>query len=171
MARSLVRRTARPARDSGLASASGGGGRAFHCVTLASRIRRRSVALGLAAVAGLLAPSRAAAHARLVRSQPPEAARLATAPVTIDLWFNELLDDAFNTVTIYPAADAGADSASPAERNLAAGPPEVDASDRTHLSCPLGTLAPGAYVAEWQVLSRDGHTARGRLRFRVEHPD
>ena len=171
MASSLVRRTAWPDREGGLASASGGRGRGSRCATLASRIRRRSVALGLAALAGIVAPSGAAAHARLVRSQPPEAARLATAPVTIDLWFNELLDDAFNTVMIYPAADAGAESASPAERNLAAGPPEVDANDRTHLSCPLGTLAPGAYVADWQVLSRDGHTARGRLRFRVEHPD
>lgn len=104
------------------------------------------------------------AHARLERSAPAAGAVLATAPTTIELWFNELLDDEFNEVLVFRAAPDGA----PADAtNLATAKPTVDDADRTHLSTPVAALASGPYVIQWKVLSRDGHSARGRVLFRV----
>jgi len=104
------------------------------------------------------------AHARLERSVPAAGAALATAPTTIELWFNELLDDEFNEILVFRAKPDGA----PADAsNLATGKPTVDDADRTHLSAPVAALASGAYVIQWKVLSRDGHSARGRVLFRV----
>jgi methionine-rich copper-binding protein CopC len=128
---------------------------------------RRSRALFAALLATLLGlasnPTQAEAHARLERAQPANDATVA-APSTIELWFNELLDDAFNDVAVYRAKPDG----SPADdANLATAKPRVDDNDRTHLTTPVGALAPGAYVVHYKVLSRDGHSARGRVLFRV----
>lgn len=107
------------------------------------------------------------AHARLERSRPANDATVA-APQAIELWFNELLDDEFNDVAVYRAKPDG----TPADdANLATGKPQVDARDRTHLTTAVGTLAPGAYVVQYKVLSRDGHSARGRVLFRVAAHD
>lgn len=106
---------------------------------------------------------RAHAHARLTRSVPQNQAVLATPPAAIELWFNELLDDEFNSVEVFRA-----EGGKPLDENdLVAAPPRVSDADRTHLEAPLRELAPGAYVVQWKVLSRDGHSARGRIQFRV----
>ncbi len=89
---------------------------------------------------------------------------LPAAPATIELWFNELLDDEFNEILVFRAAADG----SPADAsNLATAKPTVDDTDRTHLSAPVAPLESGPYVIQWKVLSRDGHSARGRVLFRV----
>jgi methionine-rich copper-binding protein CopC len=109
-----------------------------------------------------LAPA-AQAHARLLRSSPAKNAELAQAPGQIELWFNELLDEGFNSIAIFPAKELAA-----AKRtNLAKEKPIVDARDRTHLTLKVEPLAPGDYVLEWRVLSRDGHSAPGRFTFRI----
>ncbi len=116
------------------------------------------------AVALFLAATPAAfAHARLLRSSPPAGAELARPPERIELWFNELLDDGFNSITVFPAAEL----ASQKRTNLANGKPVVDPRDRTHLTLTIESLAPGNYVIEWRVLSRDGHSAPGRSTFRI----
>jgi copper transport protein len=106
------------------------------------------------------------AHARLVRAEPKSAAELSAAPKRIELWFNELLEDGFNTVKIFPAADLVAEK----QRNFAKGKPQVDAKDRTHIIVDLTSMPPGEYIVEWRVLSRDGHSAPGRSTFRVRTP-
>jgi len=111
------------------------------------------------------APS-AWAHARLLRADPKSGAELSSAPKQIDLWFNELLEDSFNTVTVIPAADLVAEK----KTNFAKDKPVVDPRDRTHLTIKLGSLPPGEYIVEWRVLSRDGHSAPGRATFRVRTP-
>lgn len=104
------------------------------------------------------------AHARLERSVPAAGAVLEAPPTTVELWFNELLDDEFNEILVFRAAPDG----SPADTsNLATAKPTVDEADRTHLSAPVAALASGPYVIQWKVLSRDGHSARGRVLFRV----
>ena len=103
------------------------------------------------------------AHAKLVRSEPKDAARLSGAPKTIELWFNELLDEEFNTVEVFRAKDV----AQKDRKNLVKAKPRVDAKDRTHLSLDLPTLEPDSYAVEYRVLSRDGHTAPGRFNFTV----
>jgi methionine-rich copper-binding protein CopC len=115
-------------------------------------------------VALVMAGARVAnAHAKLVRSEPENAARLSEAPKTVELWFNELLDDEFNTVEIFPAKEVTRKD----RQNLIKAKAKVDAKDRTHLSVDLPALAPNSYIVEYRVLSRDGHTAPGRLNFTV----
>jgi len=109
-----------------------------------------------------LAPN-ASAHARMIKSTPAKGAELSKSPKQVDLWFNELLEDGFNTLEVFPASELTATKRS----NLAIGKPAVDPADRTHLSVKLSALSPGDYVVEWRVLSRDGHSAPGRLTFRV----
>jgi methionine-rich copper-binding protein CopC len=103
------------------------------------------------------------AHARLLRAEPKNGADVSAAPKEIQLWFNELLEEGFNTVTVFPAKEA----AEAKKSNFAKGKPVVDAKDKTHLTVKLETLAPGEYIVEWRVLSRDGHSAPGRSTFRV----
>ena len=131
------------------------------------RARRdaRLVLAGLAGAAVLLAAvTTAQAHARLERSLPAAGAVLATPPATVELWFNELLDDEFNDVEVFRA---GPDGAPTDATNLATEKPRVSDTDRTHLTAALATLSSGAYVVQWKVLSRDGHSARGRVLFRI----
>jgi methionine-rich copper-binding protein CopC len=44
----------------------------------------------------------------------------------------------------------------------------VDPLDGTCLTARAPSLEPGPYVVRWRVVSRDGHTTRGLIRFRVE---
>jgi len=117
----------------------------------------------LAAALFLAATPAAFAHARLLRSSPTAGAELASPPSRIELWFNELLDDGFNSITVFPAAEL----ATQKHTNLANGKPAVDPRDRTHLFLKIDPLPPGDYVIEWRVLSRDGHSAPGRSTFRI----
>lgn len=94
---------------------------------------------------------------------PENKAGLDSSPVAIELWFNELLEGGFNTIEIFPAQELKEKK----HTNLAKEKPAVDAKDNTHLVLRVPTLAPGEYVVEWRVLSRDGHSAPGRLTFRV----
>ena len=120
-------------------------------------------ALTLTLLAMPLAPTAASAHARLVRATPADGAELAAVPVSIDLWFSEMLDVGFDSVTVFPAAQLQAAH----REDHATGEPRVDGDDHTHLQRPVETLAPGDWVVEWRILSLDGHPARGRTTFRI----
>jgi methionine-rich copper-binding protein CopC len=120
----------------------------------------------VATIASLLSTGIAHAHARLVGSQPAKDARVTTAPANVELWFNELLDHGFNGIEVFAAGE----KQSKQRTNLAQGAAVVDPADRTHLSVPLQPLPPGQYVIEYRVLSRDGHSAPGRITFTVVAP-
>ena len=120
-------------------------------------------ALFAAVVFILLSPSKAEAHARMVRSIPVKNSANAKSPEQLELWFSELLEEGFNTLEVYPSAEITSNQ----HGNLAKGKPVVDSKDHTHLSVKLEPLPPGEYVAEWRVLSRDGHSAPGRIVFRI----
>src|SRR5579862_2000529 len=115
-------------------------------------LRAALVFLSLACVVAL-APN-AEAHARMVKSTPAKDGELTEAPAQIDLWFNELLEDGFNTIEVYPYSEL--DDAK--HSNHVEGKVTVDPKDRTHLTVKLGALPPGKYVVDWRVLSRDGHS-------------
>jgi methionine-rich copper-binding protein CopC len=119
--------------------------------------------LAFALLGGVLSPS-AWAHARLLRSEPAKDAELASAPDHVNLWFSELLEDGgFNVVTVYAASELGAAK----KHDLTADKPHVDPKDRTRLTVKVTALPPGDYIVEWRVLSSDGHSAPGRINFRV----
>jgi methionine-rich copper-binding protein CopC len=117
----------------------------------------------LTALFFLGAPKSALAHARLERSSPAADSEAAKAPAQIELWFSELLDDGFNSISVFAAADTDPKT----RKNLALGDAKVDAKDRTHLINAVNPLPPGDYVVEWRVLSLDGHSAPGKFKFKV----
>jgi len=112
---------------------------------------------------GLAAVPSAWAHARLLKSVPAKQTEVAVAPTQIDLWFNELLDDGFNSLEVYPSSQIGEKK----HTDFTAEKPCVDSNDKTHLFAKLKPLSPGEYIVEWRVLSRDGHSAPGRLTFKI----
>jgi methionine-rich copper-binding protein CopC len=127
----------------------------------------RRLFLPLIALLALAGAPAALAHARLVRAVPASGAEVSPAPKQVELWFNELLEEGFNTVTVFASSEL---STPGKHTNLAKGKPTVDPKDHTHLVVALGAVPPGEYVVEWRVLSRDGHSAPGRSTFRVRAP-
>lgn len=119
--------------------------------------------MSLAVVVLFIATHSALAHAQLIKSNPPDKAELKSPPIRVDLWFNELLEQGFNTIEVFPAAELSEKQHS----NLTASQPKVDAKDNAHLSVELSELKPGRYIIQYRVLSRDGHSAPGRLTFEI----
>ncbi len=122
------------------------------------------VRLAAAALSVLVLPGAAAAHARLVRSSPPDGASLAVAPRELALCFNELLERQFHAIELVDAGGPAGGSSRPPVPLVAA----VDPREGTCLVAALPSLAPGPHVVRWRVVSRDGHATRGLIRFRVE---
>ena len=112
----------------------------------------------VAALAALVFPASAFAHASLVRESPSFRQRLEQPPRTIALHFDE-------TVTALPKAIVvltlrGA--------NLA-GPARVGADGRS-LVASLPRLPRGPYTVRWEALSNDGHVVSGVYTFGVRYP-
>ena len=130
-----------------------------------ARSRRAAIASTLtAAVLALavvvLAPAPAAAHAVLVKSVPARRATLARAPDRVQLWFNERLEPAFSSVSLWDAANRRVETPDGA----------VSAEDPRRLELPLAALAPGRYLIRFRVLSVDGHVVESSIPFTVK-PD
>ena len=98
------------------------------------------------------------AHAKLIRSKPGPFEVLDSAPADVQLWFNERLEDEFNSIEV--TDETG--------RRVGNGVAQVNPRDRTNLLMPLGQLSSGSYVIRWRILSLDGHPARGRFIFTVK---
>ena len=123
---------------------------------MSRRWLRAAVAAALAAAA--LAPDLGRAHAFLVKSAPAGRATLARAPDRVQLWFNERLEPAYSSVSVWDAAGAQVDSKNGA----------VSAEDPRRLELSLPALPPGRYVVRFRVLSVDGHVVESSLPFTVK---
>ncbi len=117
----------------------------------------RILLLVLALLAGLGSPHPGAAHAVLVRSAPPHRAVLAEAPDRVQLWFNERLEPAYSTLSVWNEAGVQVDA-----RDVAVG-----SDDPKRLTVSLPTRAPGTYTVKYRVLSVDGHIVDSRFTFTV----
>jgi copper transport protein len=118
-----------------------------------------SIALtGLVVLVGLLIPPRAFAHAKLIRSSPDGSQALAEPPASVELWFNERLEDEFNSIQVVDSAG----------RRVEDGDARVHPQDRTRLVIRLSRLIQGQYVVHWRIFSVDGHSAKGRFTFSVK---
>jgi methionine-rich copper-binding protein CopC len=126
-----------------------------------SRARRwRGVVPAGVLLAGLLlcpAPP-ARAHASLVRSAPAHRAVLGQMPERVQLWFNERLEPAYSTVSVWNEAGAQVDA-----RDVTVGP-----DDPRRLSVTVETRQPGLYTVKYRVLSVDGHIVDNRVTFTVK---
>jgi hypothetical protein len=120
--------------------------------------RSAGLALAAALLASALAVPPALAHAVLIRSSPPHRAVLAQAPERIDLWFNERLEAAYSTASVWSEAGAQVDA-----RDVAVAP-----DDPRRLSVSLATRAPGHYTVKYRVLSVDGHIVDSLIIFTVK---
>ena len=110
-----------------------------------------------AAVAALVAPAVASAHANLVRLRPANGVVLATPPAAVRVLF----DDAIRPGPGVEAIRNGGGS-------VLAGRAYVPRGNRRELVIPLRhRLAAGNYSVRWSVVSDDGHNERGVTAFAV----
>ena len=101
-------------------------------------------------------PLAVAAHASLVKSAP--AARAAVdMPARVDLWFNERLEAAYSSVSVWDAAGTRVD-----RQDVV-----VAADDPKRLSVGVSPLGPGSYTVRYRVLSVDGHVIESSYTFTV----
>ena len=110
-------------------------------------------------IGGALAfvPITAAAHARLVISNPAPGVTLEAAPTSVDLLFSEPVTPAGRGISVY-----GPD-----------GTLAQDASARAlgqRLSVAVTGSAAGTYAVIWTVVAADTHPSRGEFTFNVGHP-
>lgn len=120
--------------------------------------RGRGARLAVAVLCLLLAPARlAAAHARLVQSDPPAGAALASSPPAVHLRFDEGLQPGLSDARVFD----------PSQRRLDRGDARV--TDAGHgLTVSLPPLPKGTYVVVWKAVSAgDGHVTRGSFAFGV----
>ena len=115
-------------------------------------------ALAVAFLVGPPAVDPAHAHAVLVRSVPSHRAVLGQAPERVDLWFNERLEPAYSTVSIWNESGSQVD-----ERDVTVAP-----DDPRRLTVTFGARAAGQYTVKYRVLSVDGHVVDSRFTFTVK---
>lgn len=124
-------------------------------------MRRRLAGLPLLAVLGVgaLSASTAWAHASLESSSPAANAVLEVGPTSIVLDFDEDVEPALTSITVY-----GADGVEVAVGDVAVG------TDSTVLEAAVtdgSTLADGPYAVVWRTTSADGHVVDGSFAFQI----
>ena len=98
------------------------------------------------------------AHAVLVKSAPVARAVLGHPPDRVALWFNERLEPAFSTVSVWSASGVQVD-----RRDAGVGH-----DDPKRLSVTLPAVAVGTYTVRFRVLSVDGHIVEASFSFTVK---
>lgn len=117
----------------------------------------RTLRLGLA-LAVLLCPARAWAHAQLKRSEPAAGSRIIGSPEMIRLWFSERPEI---SLTVISMRDANG-------KEFALAAPENDRGDAlTVLVRVSQPLPPGRYTVAWRTAASDGHPTHGTFSFVV----
>jgi copper transport protein len=111
--------------------------------------------IGLLAVLQLSAAGTAAAHAELVSTTPADGAQLATAPAEVALRFTETVRLVDGGLRLLDASGAEV----PTEVPSATG-------DTVRWAMPAD-LPDGRYLANWRVVSADGHPVTGAFAFGV----
>jgi copper transport protein len=108
------------------------------------------------ALVGLAGP--AAAHARLVTTEPAASAVLTAPPRSIVLRFDEQVEPTLGGIRLYDAQ----------ERPIDVGPTHRVPGDQSAVTADvLGDLADGTYVVVWRVTSADSHPVEGAFTFAV----
>ena len=115
--------------------------------------RRRRLAVAVLGLVLLATP--AWPHASLVRSSPARRATLTTAPDRVQLWFNEVIEPKFSSVSVWDAAGQRVDLEDA----------RVEPEDPKRLTVGLKPLGRGAYRVRFRVLSVDGHVVESEFPF------
>jgi len=113
-------------------------------------------------IGGLLSASAtiAAAHPKLVKTDPPADAVTATPPKELRLSFNEGLVPKFSGVELTDKSG----------KKIEIGTAAADASDKKQLVVPLPTpLTDGVDKVSWHAVGDDTHRLQGSYSFTIKH--
>ncbi len=113
--------------------------------------------LPLVLLALMSQPIASAAHAVLISSSPGARAMLSQAPTRVVLKFNERLEPAFSSLSVWDADGLQVD-----EQDVRVGP-----EDSRRLSVGLLRLEAGVYTVRFRVLSVDGHVVESSYPFTI----
>jgi copper transport protein len=122
------------------------------------RSRGRIVCALVVAVAALVFPSGALAHAYLVKTVPTASEVLSAPPSTIQLTYDEAVEPRFAIISVTNAAG----------QQETTGPVHRSPSDPDTLVVPLRPhLLEGWYLIYWRAISVDGHPVQGAFTYAV----
>jgi len=120
---------------------------------------RKSVTAIVSLLAASLAATAAAAHPKLVKSDPAADAVVTASPKELRLSFNEELVPKFSS----------ADVKDQKGQKIEVGAPAADPADKKQLVLPLTKpLAAGTYKVEWHAVAADTHRVQGSFSFTVK---
>ena len=118
---------------------------------------RRAGLAGIVAVAALVLPASAWAHAALLQTVPLASRTINTAPTEVRLRYSEPVEPRFAIVSVTDAAG----------RQVTDGNPSTAPGSPQTLVTPLRRVPEGWYLVFWRVISADGHPVRGAFTFAV----
>lgn len=125
--------------------------------TLLALLAAAALTLGLTATVTTLTAGPAAAHDRLLTSDPADGAQLEAPPAAITLTFNT------EPLPVEPQVVVS-DSAGTV---VTQGAPTIDGSTATYAIDPAVALGGDTYTVAWRVVSSDGHPIEGTFAFAV----
>ena len=145
-----------PASQTGPSAVLIGEGRPGTVLGMSWRVALRPLVL----LALISQPIASAAHAVLISSSPGARAMLSRAPTRVVLKFNERLEPAFSSLSVWSADGLQVD-----EQDVTVGP-----EDSRRLSVGLPRLEAGVYTVRFRVLSVDGHVVASSFPFTIRRP-
>ena len=110
-----------------------------------------------AALAALVLPAVASAHATLIETTPNIQQRLQSSPKLVRLRFDQSVKALPNGIRVFTAKGRVVSGVTRA------------GSDTRVIAAPVGVLARGAYTVRWSAISADGHVISGVFTFGVRH--
>jgi methionine-rich copper-binding protein CopC len=116
----------------------------------------RAALMTAIAVALVMAPRVASAHAVLMQSSPAIDGTVQGPDVPVTMKFNSRVDGARSTLLL--VAPDGKSAPLPIDKQ--------DSPDT--ITAHASRLVPGKYAIRWQVLAVDGHITRGQISFQVK---
>ena len=115
--------------------------------------------LWIGAMALILLPAGASAHAFLDRAEPRVGAEITRSPGVVKIWFTQQPEHAFSTIRVFDAGGKEVDK----------GDTRTDPDDAKALDVSIpADLPPGTYRVEWKVLSIDTHRTQGDFKFTIK---
>lgn len=112
------------------------------------------ILIGMAAV--VMVTALVQAHTKLEKSEPAADSTVAAAPKSVQLFFNEALDQKVSKVEV--TGPSGKVETGPVH----------SMADKDLMAAFPGALGNGKYTVNWQTAGKDGHVIKGAFSFTVQ---